>query len=649
MKDLSSAQHPRKRFPIGCAGATAVATTLGIWISGLWVVELRGFNPDELQHIHHSWSLSKGLVPYVDFFEHHTPWLHIGLERVMRFFDVDRSVADGQDFLMLARKLMWLTTGTSLFLCFCLGRLWRDTLTGIIAAALLANSVHFFHKALEIRGDVPATALLLAATVALLLGFRARGARETLGLFTLSGLLLGSAIMFTQKSLMAVPGFMLALLWFVIRDEKPRRPLLGALFFTLGIGLPGMVTLAYFTSRDAGFAFIDSNFLMGLRWKLRIPPWALFWEIATQNPILVILCVVGFFQTLPAALHGSRFARGDFAILSIFVSLLIGAYIVPIAHRHYAMSFLPFGSLLAADALVRLVTRWTAPSRREGALALLLVLFSIYPSFEKRVFFRNTILPGLNDIAYVVNNTDPAEPAMDGFTGWGVFRPHAYFYFFLHNEIREMHEREDWLALEDKLARSELHPRFVFYDQHLRALPRSLRNFFQRHYVPLREGSRMLVRLPQSEDLPWSDEGRRWLVPQVEPLGTPYLLVENGWSQPERDGARSFRLGRGKRSRLLLPVAKPRDFDLAIHAALEFQHPVAVSLSVNGESLGTRQLEAGWGDYHFDVAGRFWQRGINEVLLTYSTTPYREDPGYRGPNAVIAAEYLELTDVSGSR
>ena len=32
------------------------------------------------------------------------------------------------------------------------------------------------------------------------------------------------AIMFTQKSLMAVPGFMLALLWFVIRGERPRRP-----------------------------------------------------------------------------------------------------------------------------------------------------------------------------------------------------------------------------------------------------------------------------------------------------------------------------------------------------------------------------------------------------------------------------------------
>ena len=59
--------------------------------------------------------------------------------------------------------------------------------------------------------------------------------------------------------------------------------------------------------------------------------------------------------------------------------------------------------------------------------------------------------------------------------------------------------------------------------------------------------------------------------------------------------------------------------------------------------MGTRPLEAGWGDYHFDVAERFWQQGINEVLLTYSTTPYREDPGYRGPNVVIAAEYLELS------
>ena len=98
MKDPPSPQHPPRRFPIGWAGATALAITLGIWMAGLWVVELRGFNPDELQHVHHAWCLSKGLVPYVDFFEHHTPWLHIGLERVMHFFDVDRRLRTAKTF-----------------------------------------------------------------------------------------------------------------------------------------------------------------------------------------------------------------------------------------------------------------------------------------------------------------------------------------------------------------------------------------------------------------------------------------------------------------------------------------------------------------------------------------------------------------------
>jgi hypothetical protein len=39
----------------------------------LSLLKTRGFNPDELECIHWAWCVSKGMVPYRDYFDHHTP------------------------------------------------------------------------------------------------------------------------------------------------------------------------------------------------------------------------------------------------------------------------------------------------------------------------------------------------------------------------------------------------------------------------------------------------------------------------------------------------------------------------------------------------------------------------------------------------
>ncbi len=50
----------------------------------LALVERRGFNPDELEHLHFAWNVSTGKVPYRDYFDHHTPALHYALAPLLR-------------------------------------------------------------------------------------------------------------------------------------------------------------------------------------------------------------------------------------------------------------------------------------------------------------------------------------------------------------------------------------------------------------------------------------------------------------------------------------------------------------------------------------------------------------------------------------
>src|SRR5881394_4587276 len=68
-----------------------VLATAALLLARLWVIPVRYLDADELEHSHAAWSVWKGLLPYRDFFEHHTPWYYFALAPFFRFFAVDQS------------------------------------------------------------------------------------------------------------------------------------------------------------------------------------------------------------------------------------------------------------------------------------------------------------------------------------------------------------------------------------------------------------------------------------------------------------------------------------------------------------------------------------------------------------------------------
>ena len=211
--------------------AVAILLVLAPFFLRLPLIETRGYNPDELEHLHWSWCVWRDLVPYVDYFDHHTPWLHFFLAQLFDFYDVERLPADALGFTFMARHLMWLAAAASLGLTFLLGRSWHDARTGLVAALLLNNTAFFLSKSFEIRPGVPATALLLLSVWLALLGSRRAVASEPGGrprLFV-SGLALGAAVMLTQKVVFVGPGYAAIVFWLLLdrRLELPRATRFG--------------------------------------------------------------------------------------------------------------------------------------------------------------------------------------------------------------------------------------------------------------------------------------------------------------------------------------------------------------------------------------------------------------------------------------
>ena len=699
----SDASIIRRKIPL-VSVALLTILVVGFGVIRLALAERHGFHADELQHLHSAWCISKSLIPYQDYFEHHTPWLHFILASEFDRFRIETDLGDVSRLMFFARRLIWLSMTAVVAMTYTLGALWRGRLLGLAAAVFVSGIARkFFQHSLEIRPDVPASALLLASTACFLLAVRREGARPGPNFWFLSsGVLLGAGVMFTQKLLMALPGFVLVgLVYELSRSQAgtPTRRFGNLLALAAGFVLPGLITLAYFAWHGAAWPFIEHNFLTNARWAYRTSTLRLFRDLTFANPVLVMLSCAGWVMALWRSRNERNRRRGDFVIVGVTGALVVGAFVLPVAWSHYALAFLPCLAVLAAAALIDgftfLESRWVdrawdpwasvsiaivvtgtlaliliLPDQetatmwlrgslwllaflavaafsyvrmREAAVAVFLIAVSAYPLYETRAYFVDRTWVALRRIEYILQNTAPTETVLDGFTGWGVFRPHTGFYWFLHREVRAMLGPSDWEELARRLVRRELVPKWIIFDKDLQQVPAAVSDFLAKNYQPVGHGS-LRVLLPTEG---WTDEGIRDLTRRGgasnEAL-VPYVLVERGFWLPEQEGKSVFRRSRGRRSLLRVPIDRRDDFVVSFRARLDLLgHPVRMALSVNGENVGDVLLEADWRIYRFYVPKQTLHRGLNEFLLTYSQTPYLLDPEHAGRNSVVAFSYLELS------
>ena len=144
----------------------------GLLIARIPVIPVRVFDPDEFEHAHAAWSVFRGLLPYRDFFEHHTPWYYFALSPFFRWFAVDQSFESATRFLAFGRGLSLLLTALSVGLLFLVGRVGANRRVGLLAGLFLVAQPVVIQKTLEIRSRraraslLPGRALVAAARVA---------------------------------------------------------------------------------------------------------------------------------------------------------------------------------------------------------------------------------------------------------------------------------------------------------------------------------------------------------------------------------------------------------------------------------------------------------------------------------------------------
>ncbi len=517
----------------------------------LWLLRIRAFDADEFEHLHASWLLSKGLLPYRDYFEHHTPALYFFLAPVFTFFNVETSLAEAKAMMIFSRQLMCMLTGLALLLILGLGWRWRDWRVGLVGAVFASSTITFLKKTLEVRPDVLCVAFWMGCLLLVVHAVKQSdpGARRTHGFFFGSGALLGLALLTTQKTLFTFPGFALVMVWYLV-DEHSRGTfkmrLRNVLRQLTGFALPMAITLGYFTWRGGLYEFVEFNLLLNLRIANHFPAYGTIKTVLSQNPVILGLGMIGCAHAAVGMFKEAAFPRGDFVLVVNTLGLIFGLFMLPQPYRQYFLTFLPLLGLLAAAALVDIVDFllllhkripsefrpsrvlpvagafaivtglglcWSLASpdytvdlcvqilvaafaftlalipiclgHGGPAIAVVLLIWSVYPLNQIRAAFEWDNRQQLAILQYVLENTTPEETVMDGWSGIGVFRPHAWFYWFPHGDINPLLTEEQRLQLFEDLRNGKINPKLVNLDACVQAILPEVTEFFMDNYQPV--------------------------------------------------------------------------------------------------------------------------------------------------------------------
>ena len=463
--------------------------TVGFFLARIPVLPHRIFDPDEFQHSHAAWSVFKGMVPYRDFFEHHTPWYYYVLRPFFHWFEVDVSFESARHFLIFGRVMSLLLTMLSVLLVVLIGRLLENRRVGLLAGLFCVSQPVFCQKTVEMRPDVLALPFFLGAFWFLLRGLARStdSTRRRLWWFLGAGLSLGAAIMCTQKMLFVLPGTLAGLgLWSLFagsRDHNqggPRSRILATVVFLLGVAVPATLTWGAFALQHAGGQFITNNFLLNSKWT-RVVGEQLIRVLESSWPVLV-LSLLGASVSLYRFVRSEQRAYGGFLLACTLIGLIAGILVMPVVHRQYYLMPLPILCLFAAQGLLFLIER-VQERRRAWLLVLATIPLAVLPVLDLHDAFTSRNDSQLARLRTVFERTKPTDLVMDGWEGTGVFRPHAFYYYFLHDESMDMLPQEDLDAFVDALERGKIRPRLFAMDQHLTLLGSRFLRFVRRNYV----------------------------------------------------------------------------------------------------------------------------------------------------------------------
>ncbi|MGR9085629.1 MAG: ArnT family glycosyltransferase [Gammaproteobacteria bacterium] len=366
----------------------------------------RKFVHDEFEAIKTAWKLFSGGHIYVDFFQHHHPFLYYLLAPLFFAFGESTTV-------VLAARLIILLFAVGLFLVtYRIAALLFGKQTACVSVLLLFATTLFADKVVEVRPDVPQTFFGLVS-IFLLFRYFASGHSHHL---ILSALALGIAFLFLQKILYLALCLHLLLTWRVMKRQI--KPLALPIYTSVFLGTwAGYCLYLLLTNQFSQYFFLNFEFNLAKLEQHHFQSDELLKHATTRYNGIALSTLI-FFPWTPKTQDQWQFA------------LLAGSLLTIVAlHRtqyaQYYLYVIPLLAILAARG-------WEHLAKRQAAIALIILVIFLLGSVS---VYINELLNRQNawqleKIAYVLDQTSPNDYVYDGDIKFNLFRNDLDFFWF---------------------------------------------------------------------------------------------------------------------------------------------------------------------------------------------------------------------------
>ncbi|MBN1296816.1 hypothetical protein JXA80_08535 [bacterium] len=396
----------------------------------------RSFRPDELQHLHLARAIAHGMVPYIDFFEHHLPLHYAFLIPLYYHF------GDSIHYFLSARCLF---LGLVLLNGFLIWRLIRPRMSVLWQPVVLLTygmSSVTFEKGLEIRPDNIMVTIVLAS-VFLLCGNSVHWNEwSRMG----AGMLLGAALFTSVKAVFPVS--VICLITMIIH----RRRLKELMILTMGLVLVIIAGLTITARYGFLYAMIQSNYLENGRWIYRFSWRVMADSLLMDDSILIVIWGIGIGRIIwdwtrrcehqKTSVACCRSDGGELACVPpmlvftcLFICMVIFiVWVIPNPYLHNYLIIALTGAVLGIDGL----SRWSVLTKGRIMVwaplgVAMLVFVSGMDHFPASPVIR---WKDQMDVIFKVHRlAGPNGTVLDDWTGRGALCQPASFFPFLHIEI----------------------------------------------------------------------------------------------------------------------------------------------------------------------------------------------------------------------
>jgi len=461
--------HPWPALAIGFAWLLPIAA----------LAPHRHWDPDEFEHAQAAWLVAEGLVPFADFFEHHTPLWYLLAAPFAAWADpvvYDRAII----FLVGARFASLALSLGVMAATWALARRLVGHHAATVAVALLAGSFFFILKGIEVRPDPLATLALVTSVWAMA---HAMAERRAMVWAALAGACYGIALLASQKAICAAPGLAVGCLWLALRGGGARRALQLAAAAVAGAALVAMPVIAWFAAHGALGPLFDLTVTANLAWTRAMQDrvWLLADRMLRQDPALVALAGIG------SVLLAGRRRRpaATLLVLPPLLSLAAGAVALPVVQEQYFVLALPFAAIAGGAAAAWLYRRLPPGIPRRVAVAGIALLMLATTARNLHDAFRHDDTATRAKLAHLLEMAPQDGTVMGGWSTGIAFRRPAWFYFFLHAEVQAHIPPQAYDALVAGLRAGTIRPAIIDLDAAMTTLPAPVLAEIRRLYVPV--------------------------------------------------------------------------------------------------------------------------------------------------------------------